>query len=213
MVGEAAKQGAPSQALHVVMAQRALNACLALDERARARLRSMEGQTLAIEVRGLHRQYSLRATGGLCELRAGGLHDADAVVRGAPLALLRMTTSDGVRVLFSGEVEVDGDVEVAKRYKRLLDTLDIDWEEQLAGVLGDYPARRAMRVLDAIGAWRRRSSAVLSEDIGDYLSEEQQLLGNPNQIADLHDAIDTLRDDVARLSARVARCERNQQDA
>ncbi|MDH3452133.1 MAG: SCP2 sterol-binding domain-containing protein [Gammaproteobacteria bacterium] len=206
-------QGETRRALHLALAQSALNGCLALDEGARARLLAMDGQTLTIEVRGLQRQYSLQARDGHCHLISGGLDAADATLRGAPLALWNMIASDGVRALFSGQVEIHGDVEVAKRFKRLFDTLDIDWEEQLAGFIGDYPARRAMRLLSALGVWRRRSSAVLSEDIGDYLSEEKQLLGNANQIADLHDAVDELRDDVARLNARVARCEQDQRDA
>lgn len=213
MISNAARHCPTPKAPHLAVAQRVLNGYLALDERAKARLHAMTGQALVIEVRGLHQQYTLRVQDGRCELHGGKLEEVDALVSGAPLALWRMVTRGGVQVLFNGEVEVRGDVEVAKRYKRLFDTLDIDWEEQLSHILGDYPARRVMRVLRALGMWRRRSTVVLREDIGDYLSEETQLLSNANQVADLHDAVDELRDDVARLSARVARCERSLPDA
>ena len=52
-----------------------------------------------------------------------------------------------------------------------------------------------------------RSGNVLARDLGDYLNEEKRVLSAPAEIADLAAAIDTLRDDTARLAARVARCE------
>jgi ubiquinone biosynthesis protein UbiJ len=213
MTRQAAEQMDEGQALHLLLIERALNGYLSLDERARARLLAMEGTTLGIDVRGIGRHYSLHARDGHCRLVEGMLHEPHATLRGTPLSLLNMACSDGVAALFSGQVALHGDPEVAKRFKRLFDTLDIDWEEHLATLVGDYPARRVMRLLVALSAWRARSSDALGEDLGDYLSEETQLLGASNQVADLHDAVDELRDDVARLKARVARYEHDQHNA
>jgi ubiquinone biosynthesis protein UbiJ len=213
MTREAAEQRDERQALHLLLIERALNSYLSLDERARTRLLAMDGKTLGIDVRGIGRHYNLHAQDGHCLLSDGMRHTPEATLRGTPLSLLKMASSDGVAALFSRQVELRGDAEVAKRFKRLFDTLDIDWEEHLATLIGDYPARRVMRLLVGLRAWRTRSSDVLGEDIGDYLSEETQLLGAANQVADLHDAVDDLRDDVARLKARVARYEHDQHNA
>lgn len=199
--------------MHLLVAERLLNDLLALDETAVKRLRALEGNSLAVDVRGLGRRYQLTVHNGRCRLHGGTTDDADAVVSGAPLALLDMVLSDGVQSLFTGQVELRGKAEIAKRFKRLFDTLDVDWEEQLSAYIGDYPARRAVRVLQSFGAWCTRSGRVLLRDIGDYLNEEKRVLGAPAEVADLHDAVDDLRDDAARLAARVTRCEHNQQGA
>lgn len=212
MTRAAPEQCDERQALHLLLAERALNHYLSLDERARIRLLAIGGKTLGIDVRGTGWQYNLHAREGHFVLSSGRLYDTDAVLRGTPLSLLKMALGDGVAVLFSREVELRGDAEVAKRFKRLFDALDIDWEEHLATFVGDYPARRLMRLLTSLNAWRVRSSDVIAEDIGDYLGEETRLLGAANQVADLHDAVDDLRDDVARLKARVARYEHEQHD-
>ncbi|MDH3713429.1 MAG: SCP2 sterol-binding domain-containing protein [Gammaproteobacteria bacterium] len=213
MTREVAEQRDERQALHLLLIERMLNGYLSLDERARTRLLALEDKTLGIDVRGTGWHYCLHVRDGRCRLSSGVGCAPDATLSGAPLSLLKMAASDGVAMLFSRQVELRGDAELAKRFKRLFDTLDIDWEEHLARIVGDYPARRVMRMLLALGAWRARSTEALGEDIGDYLSEEEQLLGACNQVADLHDAVDDLRDDVARLEARVARYEHHQHNA
>lgn len=199
--------------MHLLVLERLLNRLLALDEASGARLTALEGKRLAVEVRGLGRTYALTVRDGRCRLQGGAADSADVVVSGAPLTLLNLALSDGVRALFAGQVELRGDAEVAKRFKRLFDTLDIDWEEHLSAFIGDYPARRTMRALQSLGAWCARSGRVLLRDVGDYLNEEKRVLGAPAEVADLHDAVDELRDDAARLAARVARCEHNQHGA
>lgn len=212
MTGTTAERSETQPALLLSLVERALNGYLALDASARRRLLAMEGETLIVEVRGLGRRYALQAREGRCLLLESATVAGNATMRGAPLSLLKMAATDGTRTLFSGDVELLGDVEVGKRFKRLFDALDIDWEEHLSMLVGDYPARRLWRTLQLLAAWRRRSATVLARDIGDYLNEEQAFLSPPNQLTDLHDAVDELRDDVARLSARLARYEHRQLD-
>lgn len=188
---------------------RAVNSYLALDPRSRARLARLDQRALGIAVEGLGLRLTLSVAEG--ELRLGGAtREVDAWVRGAPLALLSLALSDGVRALFSGRVRLQGDAEVAKRFKRLLDGLDIDWEEQLARHIGDYAARRAVRAAIAMAAWSARSRAALGEDLADFLHEERSWLAHPREARAFYDDVDTLRDDGARLAARVARLERRE---
>jgi len=187
--------------------ERLLNDWLSLDARSAGRLRRLQGKAMAVVVSGTGWRINLRAEDGRLRV-AGGSAAVDATLYGAPWSLLSLARSDGVRPLFSGLVQVRGDTETAKRFKRLFDSLDVDWEEQLAGCLGDYPAHRALRWARGLAGWARRSGRVLGEDLGDYLREERRLLCDPHAATRLHDAVDTLRADVERLTARVARYER-----
>ncbi len=187
-----------------------LETAIALDPGARGRIRALQGRSLGITVAGLGIAFSVHAADGALRLRSGA-ESADVRLRGGPWSLARLALSDGVRPLFAGLVAIEGDTEVAKRNKRVFDTLDIDWEEHLARWLGDFPAHRAVLALGALERWARRSGAVLNEDLGDWLREERELLGDARDARELHDAVEGLRADVDRLSARVARCERRAQ--
>ena len=53
-------------------------------------------------------------------------------------------------------------------------------------------------------AWGRRNARILQDDIGEYLTEESRLLPTRFEFEEWRDEVDTLRDDVERLEARIA---------
>jgi len=107
----------------------AINGCLRQDPDCDATIAAMAGKVIAIELRGL---------GNICYLLVthNGLHlctridsEPDTILRGTPLALLRSASSrSGPDMLFSGDLEISGDVETGQQLQTLLHNLNIDWE-------------------------------------------------------------------------------------
>ena len=58
--------------------------------------------------------------------------EPDTTLRGSPLAFINMSLGDSTQSLFSGEVRISGDIELGQRFKRILDQIDLDWEEWLS---------------------------------------------------------------------------------
>jgi ubiquinone biosynthesis protein UbiJ len=90
-----------------------------------------------------------------------------------------------------------------------LQGLDIDWEEQLAKLAGDTLAHRIGHQARATGRWASRSGEVLTRDLREYLIEEGRLVPSAAEMKGFLDGVDTLRDDVDRLEARIARLHRH----
>ncbi|MEF8833717.1 MAG: sterol-binding protein, partial [Halofilum sp. (in: g-proteobacteria)] len=114
----------------------------------------------------------------------------------------------GTQVLFGGALRVAGDVQAAKAYKRLFDTLDPDWEEALARVMGDIPAHETARLLRHAGARASRIGADRRTDLRAWLVDEMEALPARAEVDDWMDRVDRLRADADRLAARVHRLER-----
>jgi len=57
---------------------------------------------------------------------------ADTTLQGSPLAFINMSLGDSTESFFSGEVRIKGDIELGQHFKRILEQLDLDWEEKLA---------------------------------------------------------------------------------
>ncbi len=190
--------------------ERSINAVLALDPDTRQQLAQWHGRVVRIDLDGL--PFSIDIVIG----RDGSLQvlseidgEPDATLAGSPFDLLRARQPDkGVAELFAGRVRLSGDQGFAQRFSQTLAGLDIDWEEHLARLVGDIPAHelgRAARVLRQQGArWRDSGSETLS----DYLTEESRLLPHRFEADDFLDDVDTLRDDLERLEARIALLER-----
>ncbi len=196
------------------MLESLLNRVLARDPETLARLGALQGRVVAVEFDGVSisgeplRLYLLPHAGGIQILtRYHG--SADTVLSGTPLALATMRGEAGAtRRLFSGEVRIDGDIELGQRFKRILDGLDIDGEEWLAGYVGDGVAHHSGRALRGARQWLQASAATLGQDLSEYLRYEAALLVDRPETEDFFDAVDRLRSDVDRLTARVARLTR-----
>ena len=71
--------------------------------------------------------------------------------------------------------------------------------------LGDIAAERVVQTLQQSGAQVKDAALNFSLAAAEYWTEERPLLAQPNQIAAFAAGVDTLRDDLARLAARVQR--------
>lgn len=183
-----------------------LNSALRLDPAAWNRLAHFSDKVIAIELQGLDLTlYILPGDHGISLMSQYGA-EPDTTLSGTPLAMAKMALGPNAsNVLFAGEVTIRGDVETGQRFKRLLDELDIDWEEQLSRFSGDILAHKLGDLVRATTAWGQQTLNILGQNATEYLQQEGQDLPLPATVQQFLQAIDTLRDDTARLEARVAR--------
>jgi len=189
-------------------AETAFNQALRLDPESRRRLAALHGKVIAIELRGTGLTlYILPGPDGVSVLGAYA-GEPDTVLRGTPLALTRMGLGEATGMLFAGEVTIRGDVETGQRFKAILDDLDPDWLEPLARLVGDVPAHRLGRLLQDAGDWARQALDTLARNGAEYLQQEARVLATRDDVAEFVNDVDTLRDDLARLEARITRLEK-----
>ncbi len=190
----------------LALLEQALNAALALDPKTGERLRRLEGKVIALELRGTGITLTLQPTiEGRLRLMGDYDGEIDTTLRGAPFALLRMSTGRAGEGMFSGEVEIDGDVELGQQIQRVFEKLDIDWEEHLSRLTGDIVAHQLGNTVRGLVAWGERAAEHLGRDAADYLHEESDTLPVEWEVEEFICGVDTLRSDVDRIEARVTR--------
>ena len=180
--------------------------CLKLDPETAAVARQLSGKVVAIELRGPGLEFFLSFSDDAVAVLTEYDGQPNARVSGTPLAMLRMGLSGHDRnSLFSGDVEISGDIDVGKRVRALVDGLDIDWEEQLSRVVGDVLAHQAGNVVRGLRDWAEQSLDTLQRDTGEYLREESLLLARREEVEAYLSEVDRLRNDVERLELRLRR--------
>ncbi len=186
--------------------EQAVNTALALDPKTTESLRRLEGKVIAIELRGTGITLTLQPTSE-GKLRLMGDYDGeiDTTLRGAPFAMLRMSTGRTGEGMFSGEVEIEGEVELGQQIQRVFEKLDIDWEEHLSRLTGDIVAHQIGNTVRGLFAWGERTAEHLGRDTADYLQEESDTLPVDWEVEEFINGVDTLRSDVDRIEARVKR--------
>ena len=184
----------------------ALNRYLAMDPDAAARLEPLNGRTIALELRGFELVICLQIEAGRITILPEPVTEPDTTLHGTPLGYARLgLANDSADTLFSGAVSITGDVETGQTFKAVLDELDIDWEEQLAGVTGDLVAHQLGNAARSAGKWLRQGRATLEQDLGEYLQEELRVVPTRIEIDNFIGDVDRLCMDLERIEARIRR--------
>lgn len=194
----------PTLLLNVI--EFSLNRYLGMDPDALERIGRLAGKVIAIELRGLGVSFYLIPH--LSGVKVARLSDTgpDTLMSGTPGAFLRLgMTSNPVTVLFSGDVEISGDVELGQRFKKILDGMEIDWEEQISKAVGDVLAHQIGSFARDARQWVESSGTALGLDIEEYLHEELRLAPQDFEINEFLSGVDKVRSDTDRLEQRIGR--------
>jgi ubiquinone biosynthesis protein UbiJ len=183
-----------------------INRYLRLDPDSGARLATLSGRCIGIDLRGLDLSlYIFPAEHGV-QLKDHIEGEADTVLRGTPLGMARLGLGGNTeKTLFSGEVVIEGDVETGQAFKGILDELDIDWEEQLSQLTGDVIAHQLGNTARLSRRAFRHGLATLEKDLGEYLQEELRVLPSRIETENFSADVTRVSMDVDRLTARLKR--------
>jgi ubiquinone biosynthesis protein UbiJ len=183
------------------------NRLLALDEQALRRCAEMQGHCIAIDITDLDFQlYCHPGNWGLRLSRTEPPREVDASISGRLLALVNLGVQDDKLSTSIGErVSFHGDVALAQKAQRIIGELDIDWEEVLAQYTGDVLAFQIHQRARRLGQWLQNSADSLLQNSSEYLREEARLSPAPAEYRQFQSRVTQLKNDVARVEARLHR--------
>ena len=186
--------------------QAALNQFLALDPRAKSRFQALAGKVLAIQLQDLRHTLFFIPTAEDVQIFSHYDGKVDTEITGSSLNILMMATSQQPGDnLFKGSVKISGDTQLGQDFQDILRSVDIDWEEHLASITGDIVAHKVGNAVRGIMAWGQQSMRTLQQDISEYVHYETQLAPTDFEIQEFNQAVDSVRDAVERIAARVDR--------
>ena len=164
----------------------------------------LDGKVIAVRVRDTALAMYFSIDNNEVALSTDSASDPDVVITGSLLTLASLAaTPDSAK----SDVKLDltGDLEAAQRFQRLLKFARPDIEEQLSTIVGDTAAHQIGKAAKGIGRWGSEVSQTMQANVREYLQEESRDLPSRYEVERLAGEIDTLRDDVDRLAARVTR--------
>jgi ubiquinone biosynthesis protein UbiJ len=123
--------------------------------------------------------------------------DAEIVV--APETLLALAMGDSTALQSAA---VTGDGVLAADLSAALG--QFDWALALRPYLGDIMAARAAQAIAGLGVWREQAQVSVGKTLAEYATYEADLLADKHALRRFVAEVDALRDDAARLAARIA---------
>ena len=189
--------------------EKALNQCLQLDPETLAQVTRLEGAVIALQVQGLGQAIYLVPTATGLRVQSVFEGTPDVTIKGGPFSLARLGLSEQPASVFGDGVEMEGDAHLGRKIQHILDSLDLDWEEQLSRVTGDVVAHQVGNTVRDFFGWGRKAADTFGLDVAEYLQEESRDLVVKGELKSFLDGVDVLRADVDRLTQRVQRLRAN----
>jgi ubiquinone biosynthesis protein UbiJ len=181
------------------------NRLLRLDPETLRRLGDLDGRVICIDLRDLGRRIYLHPSEAGFRMSDSSTQPPAVTLRGSVTVFARLGLAGPGAEVAPGDLEIEGDVALGQKMQRILQRLDLDWEEPLARLLGDPLGHAVGQGLRAAYAWHVQALKTLSADAAEYLREEVRLVPSRRELDGFFDAVDTLRADVDRLEARLRR--------
>jgi ubiquinone biosynthesis protein UbiJ len=177
-----------------------LNHLLEREDWARQRLQSYNAQTARIEGGPVQLAMTVDELG---TFRPGKPEEVAAVTITLPSdAPFRMLT-DPASIF--GAARITGAASFAETLAFVFRNLRWDYEADLAGIIGDIPARRISRLLAEAVAWQRSAARRLGLNAAEFATEESGLVTSARELTRFAEDVDQLRDDTARLEKRISK--------
>jgi ubiquinone biosynthesis protein UbiJ len=181
----------------------ALNHILRQNAWAPEQLRPYAGKTLRLELAPLSTDVTIVDSGLFVPAVENPVVDAGITL--SPTAALRFALS---REFDLSGARMEGDHDLATGVGRVLQQLEWEVEEDLSRLLGNIPAHQLVSTGKRVVGEGKRQLRALGEMLADYWQEEQPLIAKQRYLEAFSREVDTLRDDLARLTKRIEKLEK-----
>ena len=101
------------------------------------------------------------------------------------------------------ELDVSGDIKIAQQFANITQSLEIDWQTELAKHLGDVPTHKLLQFGNKITKSLAATGKQLEADISEYLVHEKRLVVTSSQLSAFNQMTKDLANEVDALSTRI----------
>ncbi len=175
------------------------------------RLAELDGKVIALDFESTDFTLYMFPTPAGIRLRNEWDGEIDVHMKGTPSELLKMGMANSAPTT-SGKINIklEGDLHVGHQFKKILDDIQIDWEELLSQRIGDVAAYHTSRFVRGMHKKIREAVKTTATNGGEYLCFETGILPAAWRIDEFIDDVDKIREDVNRLAMRIEGLLRNQ---
>jgi len=181
----------------------AINKILRTDAQIVKRLAPLEGKLFAVEITELP-CFFVWVNNGQAQLLWETSECPDGTIR-AGLFVIAQAKARQKGHLFDDDstYEVLGDLDTVRAVRKFFSGFESDWEERLAGSVGDTIAHKVGQSVRAAAGWTRNTNRSAMQNFSEYLQEERQLLATRPRVERYFDEVARLQQSVDALERRL----------
>ena len=166
-------------------------------------LKKLEQKTLTIILSELNFPISLSVNNNKV-LVSGLTERADCTVNTSIKTLQELKAEQQLTELIKQDkLDLTGDIKVAQQFTNLAESLNIDWQSELAAHIGDMPTHKLMQLGKKVADKFQFASKQIKADASEYIVHEKRLVVTRSQIENFNQQVSQVSNQVDEISARI----------
>ena len=166
-------------------------------------LYKLEQKTLSIKLSELN--FPLSITVSNSKVIVSSLTErADCTVRTSIKTLQTLKAEQHITTLIKqNKLDLTGDIKVAQQFTQLVESLNIDWQSELARHIGDMPTHKLIQLSKNITSKLQFANQQIQADASEYIVHEKRLVVTRSQIEQFNQQVNRVSDQVDHISSRI----------
>jgi len=166
-------------------------------------LKKLEQKTLTIILSEVNFPISLSVNNN--KVIVSGLTErADCTVNTSIKTLQELKAQQQLTELIKqNKLDLTGDIKVAQQFTNLAESLNIDWQSELAAHIGDMPTHKLMQLGKKFTDKFQFASKQMKADASEYIVHEKRLVVTRSQIELFNQQVSNVSNQVDKISTRI----------
>ncbi|MCJ8318913.1 MAG: SCP2 sterol-binding domain-containing protein [Colwellia sp.] len=180
-----------------------INKALSLNINSNEQLNNLEQKTLAVKLAELG--FPLCFSISDCKVLVTKLIDrADCTITTSIKTLRELKKEQHLTELIKQDkLDVEGDIKIAQYFASLAETMDIDWQTELAKHIGDVATHKLVQFSKLVKGKIDFASEQIQADASEYLVHEKQLVVTKSQINHFNQAVTAVNMQTEQVENRI----------
>ena len=107
------------------------------------------------------------------------------------------------KLIKDDRLDVTGDIKVAQQFLNIAESLNIDWQSELANHIGDMPTHKLVQLGNKVAKKIQFARTQIEADASEYLVFEKRLVVTQSQINHFNEEVNQVNNLVDEMSTRI----------
>lgn len=191
-----------AQALCAVL-EKLINQFLKYNLHGNHALKSLSEKTLTVELAELPLPLSFTVGDEKIHVTSNNEHNDCCIITSVSTLIELNAEQQLTELIKHDKLDIQGDLKVAQRFANLAETLEVDWQSELAKRIGDVPTYQLGQLGQKIFKKLKFASTQIQSDASEWLIHENRLLVTEAEVTHFSLDVNQTEQQIAALSQRI----------
>ena len=183
----------PLNNLACAFIETSINKLQQLDSSATMKRKQLDNQIIGVTLQELNKPLYFVISNQQIDILSQFEGICDCFIRVSLTAIPDLKNNNQVtKLIKTGQLDVEGDIQIAQQFALLLTEMEIDWEEHLSQKVGDVIAHKFCYFVKALHKEHKKQFSVLEKHTANLMTHELNIAPGPLEVAHFCDQIEDI---------------------